>query len=253
VREREETTHARLLLTGLAYRQKLVGAGSRQILAVHMGGDLVDLQGALLRTSDHNVQALTDVDVAEMPVEAIRQLVSERPAVGLAMWYDTLVDASIHREWTANIGQRTARVRLCHLLCELGVRMYDAGRGTLNRYELPMTQQDFGDALGLTGVHVNRTFKGLSEESLVEKRRSSVYIKDWNRLVQAGDFSPHYLHLQDDLQAGCGSSLEAARSGAILPALGNPMESRPDGQAPRTMALADPARSTIAMTGSSVT
>jgi len=200
VRESEEPTHTRLLLSGVAYRQKIVGDGARQILSIHLAGDLLDLQGALLRTSDHGVKALTDVEVAEVPSEAIRQLVSERPAVGLALWYDTLVDGSVHREWIANVGQRTARVRLCHLLCEMGVRLYETGLGTLNRFELPMTQQDFGDALGLTGVHVNRTLKGLSKDGLVEKRRSSVYIKDWKRLVQAGDFSPHYLHLQDDLQ-----------------------------------------------------
>jgi CRP-like cAMP-binding protein len=94
---------------------------------VHMAGDLVDLQNSLLRTADHNVQAFTQVQIARIPREAIRAIAFGRPAIGMAMWYDTLVDASIHREWNANVGRRDALTRLSHLLCEFGVRLEAAG------------------------------------------------------------------------------------------------------------------------------
>jgi CRP-like cAMP-binding protein len=74
-----------LLLAGFAYRHKEAGNGGRQILSIHMKGDLVDLQNSLLGTADHNVQMLTAGDVALIPVEAIRDLAFRRPNVGMAM------------------------------------------------------------------------------------------------------------------------------------------------------------------------
>lgn len=198
VHEGDHPDRSCLLVKGYAYRHKVVGAGGRQILALHVAGDIVDLQNALLRTADHNVQALTDASVAFIPVASVVNIAFERPRVGLAMWYDTLVDASIHREWTANIGRRNAKARMSHLLCEFGVRLEDAGLGTLCRYELPMTQEELADALGLTSIHVNRTLKELDREGLTERNKKSVFITDWQRLALAGDFDPAYLHIADE-------------------------------------------------------
>jgi DNA-binding MarR family transcriptional regulator len=96
------------------------------------------------------------------------------------------------------VGRREARIALCHLLCEFGVRLQEAGLGKLTRYELPMTQEELGDALGLTPVHVNRTLVALGREGLTHRKRQSVFIDDWIRLVEEGDFDPQYLHIQDE-------------------------------------------------------
>lgn len=127
VREGTKASQCGVLLSGFAYRQKLVSSGSRQILAVHMPSDILDLQNALLEYADHSVQSLTDVELAMIPVEALKQLAFERSAVGMALWRDTLVDASIQRQWTANVGRRNARERTSHLLCEWGYRLEMAG------------------------------------------------------------------------------------------------------------------------------
>jgi CRP-like cAMP-binding protein len=97
VRDGEKPTHSCLLLAGFAYRHKVTGDGNRQIMSIHMKGDVVDLQNSLLRRSDHNVQALTNIIVALIPVQNISELAFDRPNVGKAMWYETLVDASIRR------------------------------------------------------------------------------------------------------------------------------------------------------------
>ena len=198
VRDGDRPKRSCVLLSGFAYRHKVVGNGGRQILAVHMSGDVVDLQNSLLRIADHDVQALTDAEVAFIPAEAIRELAFSRPAVGMAMWYDTLVDASVHREWTANVGRRDARTRMAHLLCEFGVRLQDAGLGSLCSYEMPMTQEQLADATGLTSVHVNRTLKSLDREGLTQRTLRSVSIEDWDTLAKAGDFDTRYLHLADE-------------------------------------------------------
>jgi CRP-like cAMP-binding protein len=198
VREGDKPQNSCLILSGFAFRHKVAGNGGRQIFSIHMAGDLADLQNSLLGTADHNLQALTNVEVALIPVEAIQEIAFARPAVGQAMWYETLVDGSIFREWTLNVGRRDARTRTAHMLCEFSLRLEMAGLGERCEYELPMTQEQLADALGLTPVHTNRTLMGLGEDGLISRTNRSVVIEDWERLAQIGDFDSAYLHLRAD-------------------------------------------------------
>ncbi len=195
VREDDRPTHSCLLLSGYAFRHKVAGNGGRQIFSIHMKGDIVDLHNAVLRRADHNVQAMTNVEVAYIPAQAIRNIVAQHPQVGLAMWYETLVDAAIFREWTLNVGRRDASARTAHLLCEFAVRLKVAGLGEEDHYDLPMTQEQLGDALALSVVHVNRTLKALAAEGLIERTKRALRILDFDRLARKGDFDTRYLHL----------------------------------------------------------
>jgi CRP-like cAMP-binding protein len=185
-----------LLLSGFAFRHKVVGNGGRQIFSLHLPGDVVDLQNSLLGQADHNVQMLTDGEIALIPVEAIQKLALNHPHVGMAMWYETLVEAAIFREWIANIGRRSAGARIAHLLCEFALRLEAGGLGNQLGFTLPMTQEQIADATSLTPVHVNRTLKVLEGDGLIGRDRRFVNIPDWRRLATAGDFDPRYLHLE---------------------------------------------------------
>jgi CRP-like cAMP-binding protein len=195
VRDGEKVEHSCLLLNGFAYRQKVTGEGDRSICAVHMRGDVVDLQNSLLGCADHGVQALTEAKVAFIPRQAIIDLALRWPNVGLAMWYDTLVDGSIFREWILNIARRNATVRIAHLLCEFGLRLESLGLGERISYEFPMTQEQLADATGLTTVHVNRSLKSLETQGLIARTMRYVAVADWPNLQKAGDFDQAYLHL----------------------------------------------------------
>ena len=194
-REGQRPSRSCLIVSGYSIRHKVAGNGGRQIFSINMRGDLADLQNSLLGTADHNLQALTEVEAAMIPVEAVQEIAFRRPAVGRAMWYETLVDGSIFREWTLNVGRRDARSRLAHMLCEFGLRLEAAGLGERSNYELPMTQEQLADALSLTSVHTNRTLMALGEEGLIHRRQRAIEIVDWERLSKVGDFDPAYLHL----------------------------------------------------------
>jgi len=192
----DQPQNACVLLSGYAFRHKIVGNGGRQIFSIHMPGDLVDVQNALLGRADHNVQMLTDGDVALIPMEAVRRIAFRHPHVGMALWYETLVEGAIFREWIANVGRRNADVRIAHLLCEFAMRLEASGLGSPLGFTLPMTQEQIADATSLTPVHVNRTLKLLETRGLITRDKRSVTIPDWRQLVAAGDFNPAYLHLE---------------------------------------------------------
>ncbi|MDT9599111.1 Crp/Fnr family transcriptional regulator [Sphingosinicella rhizophila] len=196
VRQGDRARHSALLLDGFAYRHKIVGDGGRQIVSVHMKGDLVDLQNSFLNAADHNVQTLTDALVAFVPRDAIAALAAQNAQIGMALWIDTLVDGSIFREWIANVGRRDARMRTAHILCEFAVRLEAAGLSQGPSYGLPMTQEQLADVLGLTPIHVNRTLKGLERDGLIARDKRSLRITNRARLAAVGDFSDQYLHLE---------------------------------------------------------
>ena len=195
VRDGEPPESCALLLTGFAFRHKITGDGARQIISIHIAGEFVDLQNVFLDVSDHNVQMLTESEVAFIPRAAVRDLAMSNPAVGRALWMQTLIDASIFREWVVNVGRRDSRTRVAHLLCEFSLRLQAAGLASGHRYELPMTQEQLADATGLTAVHVNRVLKRMEAEGLIERDRRFIRIPNWDGLRSAGGFSELYLHL----------------------------------------------------------
>jgi CRP-like cAMP-binding protein len=130
----------------------------------------------------------------------------EHPLVARAMWIDTLIDASVFREWIVNVGQRDATSRIAHLLCEFALRLHAAGLSQERSYELPMTQEQIADAVGLTPVHVNRVLQTLGRTNLILREKRAVTILDWDALRDVGDFNSRYLHFQ----AGGPTNLQSA-------------------------------------------
>jgi CRP-like cAMP-binding protein len=199
IREGDAPTHCAVLVSGFAYRQKLTGEGARQILALHIPGDALDFQNIFLDEADHSVQTLTRAEMAMVPRAEFQKLTRSRPAVAHAILVTILVEASIFREWVLNVGRRDSRTRLAHVLCEFAVRLEAQGLADEYGYELPMTQEQLADAVGLTPVHVNRTLKALEAEGLISRNRRNVSFPDWQRMRDVGDFNQRYLHLARQL------------------------------------------------------
>jgi CRP-like cAMP-binding protein len=193
VREGERPTSCALLLAGCAFRQKVVREGSRQIVSFHFPGEFVDLQGLLLAVNDHNVQALTTCELAVVPKNTLLTLIEQRPTLAQSLWFDTLAEAAIFREWVVNVGRRNARARIAHLLCELVVRLGNTSEGR-RVYYIPITQEQIADATGMTPVHTNRTLQALRKEGLITFSGGRLAVHDWKALRAVAEFSELYLH-----------------------------------------------------------
>jgi len=85
---------------------------------------------------------------------------------------------------------------MAHLFCEIFVRSSAVGLNDGESCEMPVTQEMLADALGLTGVHVNRTLQSLRETGMVEHKNGRLFIHDFKRLAAYADFDPGYLHLR---------------------------------------------------------
>jgi len=196
LREKDRPTQCCLIVDGWACRYKILRGGRRQIMSFHIPGDVPDLQSLHLQVMDHSIATLTRCTVAVIPHEAMRDFALRFPGVGNALWRDTLVDAAIFREWMTSNGRRSAFARIAHLFCEMYLKLETVGLADAHRCEMPVTQLDLADALGLTSVHVNRTLQAMRSQELITWRGKTLVIEDWRALSAAGEFDPTYLHIE---------------------------------------------------------
>ncbi len=198
VREGDVPRVVNLMLDGWACRYKQLPDGRRQIVAFFLPGDLCDANVFILREMDHSIGAITATRIAEISPPDFEALMEESPRVTQALWWHELVNAAVQREWTTNVGQRTAYERISHLLCELFVRLRSVGMTDGDSCDFPLTQVDLADATGLTAVHVNRTLQELRRDGLITLEHRKLIIPDLERLKDAAMFNSNYLHLDHE-------------------------------------------------------
>ena len=192
LREGDRPAYVHLVVSGWCCRYNIVAKGTRQITAFLLPGDLCNSHITLLRQMDHSVGTLTPAEIAFITPAKMEELLA-RPLIARALWLAGLIDESALRAWTVSLGKRDASERLAHLICELYVRLGIAGSAVTDGFDLPLTQEELGDALGLTPVHVNRVLRHLREAGLMSFRNHTVEIADFSKLQKAAGFDPGYL------------------------------------------------------------
>lgn len=197
VREGDETTSCMILVSGHMHRFRLTESGDRQIMAIYVAGDPIDFDRLYLPVADDGLQSIRESVVARVYQSDLRDLLARRPAIAEAVIRSLLVDSSIFREWTLNVGRRDARARIAHLFAEIAVRLQAQGID-LAGLPLPLTQDHIADATGLTPVHVNRTLKTLRADGCIERLAGGlVVVSDLETLKAVGGFDARYLHLAE--------------------------------------------------------
>ncbi|MCJ2057065.1 Crp/Fnr family transcriptional regulator [Methylobacterium sp. J-048] len=197
VREGDRPARCFAVFDGIACTYKSTLGGRRQVMAYHVAGDIPDIQSLHLKVLDISIGTVGPCRVGFVHHDAVRALLRAYPRLGDALWRATLIDAALVREWMLNTGRRDAYARMAHLFCELITRLGAVGLAPDRSCDLPMTQPELADALGITPVHVNRTIRDLKEAGLITLRSRRLMVNDWEGLKAAAEFDPTYLHLTD--------------------------------------------------------
>lgn len=196
IRQGDRPDVTALVVSGMVARYHLLKDGRRQYLSFHIPGDLPDAQSLFLDRMDHAVCAIGEAELVLIPHAQIRRAFERRPMVGFAIWRETLIDAAIFREAITNNSGRSMPVRMAHLFCEIFYRARTSGLVDGNTCDLPLSQTQIGETLGMAIATVSRTLQALRRARLIEFKGGRLTVKDWRRLVVAGDFNPEYLHLK---------------------------------------------------------
>jgi CRP-like cAMP-binding protein len=209
VRLGERVSHSCLVVEGMVGRFGQHANGSRQITALHIPGDMIDLHSVVAPEATSALQALTVTTVMQVPHSELRTVARHFPAVAEAFWRECVLDAALLAEWVVNVGRRDARGRTTHLLCEMACRYGVVVTDAPFSFDFPATQNHLGDVLALTPVHVNRTLKSLREENVADLSHRRVTVHDWHAMVAIADFDPSYLNIgksSDDIRCGAAAA-----------------------------------------------
>lgn len=198
IREGERQMQSRLVSKGFVARVKMLPDGGRQITGLHIAGDFVDLHSFLLKSLDHDLVALSDVELIAFPHEGLKRITEQAPHLTRMLWLLTIIDAAIHREWLANAGRKSALQQVASLFCEMVIRHRLIGLTGDAAIPFPLTQIDLADACGLSPVHVNRVVQELRETGLVEWRARKLTVLDFDGLAQVAQFDPSFLVLNHE-------------------------------------------------------
>jgi CRP-like cAMP-binding protein len=215
IREGDKVGDIHLITKGLATRSKTLADGNRQLMAFLIPGDLCDAEVFVLEAMDHDVVALTETSCALIPATEMEQLLTESSNLTRAIWWSTMTDAAVLREWIVNHGVRDARERIAHIFCELLIRYRIVGEGIGDSVPFPLTQEQLSEATGMSPVHANRTLQDLRSEGLIELNDQILTVLDFERLSEVGQYDPTYLHL---IRTERGDPAVAERVGDLVPA-----------------------------------
>ncbi|MGP9768105.1 Crp/Fnr family transcriptional regulator [Halomonas sp. AOP13-D3-9] len=184
---------AYILAAGWVCSYKILPDGSRQIVDFQIPGDFLGLRSALLHTSDHGIESVTDIEVSEVLVKDLLDVFAQNLRLATAILWAASRDEAMVVEHLVNIGRRSAVDRMAHFLLELGSRLTLVGMGDKRGYTCPLTQYHLADALGLTAVHVNRVLRQLREKGLLTFRNGVVTFDNYQELATLVNFDPTYL------------------------------------------------------------
>lgn len=186
---------------GWAGRYGIRVDGSRRITGFMLPGDFCGIHAVTEEPIDHSITALADCDVARIQNTEIRRAVAASPAIGAAIWRVKLQDEATLRMWLLN--SQDSIHSLAHLICEIHLRSDVIAEVQDGRLYVPMTQEQLGDALGITSVHTNRILKQLRTYGLIENYTNYIRVIDIDALRAFCKFLPQYLHFPTrDEQSG---------------------------------------------------
>jgi CRP/FNR family transcriptional regulator, anaerobic regulatory protein len=173
---------------GWLHSSAVLGNGSRQIMRFHFKGDIVGLPLLAFPDSPESITAVTDVLLSPFSRERLAGLIAEHPRLAALLVALSVAGRVTLADRLASIGRTSARARVASLLCELYTRMRVLGLAANGTLQLPLTQEDIGDATGLTAVHVNRMMRGLAEDGLIERGTGTLRVLDRERLCAEANF-----------------------------------------------------------------
>ena len=194
-RENDRADDLYILRKGMMMSSVLLDDGSRQILRFHFPGDMLAVSGIVYREAPETITALSDCVVCPFERRALGSLITDHPRLAaLVMVYNQIERAAL-TDRLAALGRTSAKARVAAILIEMRNRMRMLDKGISDSFMLGLTQEEIGDATGLTAVHVNRMLRQLEEEGMIAREAGRVTFLNERALARAGNFIDRYAGL----------------------------------------------------------
>lgn len=198
-----ECASSTILIEGFAIRV-LERHGQGHIVSLQVPGDFIDLHGFALKRLDHDIYTLGPAKIGRVSHTRLREVIGQRPHLARLLWFSTLLDGAIHREWILKLEDLGAAQRVAHVFCEISRRLQMVGLDGHEGFSLPLTQAQLASMCGITAVHMSRALGKLRNETGTSFRHGRLDSPDAGALTAFCDYDPSYLYGPGDLQLPSG-------------------------------------------------
>lgn len=192
-REGDPPQSIHMLLEGWAISSMTLADGGRQILKVHLPGDILGTPSMALDRAAETLTALTPVRLRSISLSAFGGLFTRAPHMAALMFLSVQQERVMLMDRLCSIGRTSAESRLADFLVHLHGRLNVVHPGTGPRFEHPLTQEQIGDVIGLTAVHVNRVFRTLEDKGLILRDGHMIELLDIPALRKLSGVPPRTL------------------------------------------------------------
>jgi CRP-like cAMP-binding protein len=183
----DRETRPWIVASGWACYARTLSSGGRQIFGFAIPGDTIGLADGPLARRGSEIVALTAIVLLD--ATGIRKALVESPGEysGIRSVCDAEQDWHEARllDQVVRLGQLSSIQRTAHLILELHHRMDRAGLAHNGQFQLPLTQFQIGETLGLSLVHVNRTIQALRSRGLLALNGGVAVIPNMDLLEHA--------------------------------------------------------------------
>jgi CRP-like cAMP-binding protein len=186
--EGSHSSHLYTLLSGWAFRYKLLPDGRRQILNYMLPGDLVGLQGSIMGEMEHSVEALSTLVLCVFQRDRLNELFANHPGLGFDLTWLAAREERMLDDHLLSLGRRTAMERAAYLLAFLHQRAVSVGLVSERSLIIPISQQHVADTLGLSIVHTNKTLRKLADRGLIHWLDRSCEVVDVHGLMALAEW-----------------------------------------------------------------
>ena len=175
---------ALMISRGVAYCASCAPDGRRTIMDILLPTDIVGLDHAVLGRSNRDIVAATMLGYRVLSGAKLRELLRDAQIALFALTVAGQTRWRQERHLMA-VTRFDARGRLASMILGVYERLRRANLISRPTFNLPLTQEQVADYLGLTMVHVSRTLRRMREERLVLVDRQVVIILDLDALRRA--------------------------------------------------------------------
>jgi len=194
-RENDRVAELFVLRKGLMMSSVLLDDGSRQILRIHFAGDLLAVSSLIYNDAPETITALSDCTVAPFERAAFSTLMVEHPRLAALVLVYSQIERVALTDRLAALGRTCAKARVAAILIEMRNRVRMPDKSAAESFVLGLTQEEIGDATGLTAVHVNRMLRQLEEEGLIAREAGRVRFLNEGALARSANFVDRYAKL----------------------------------------------------------
>ncbi len=189
--ERHESIYTLYSGWGILYKT-VSNNGKRQILRFLLPGDLIGFHTNANGVLPHSAGSITESILCVFSRSRMKNMLIDNPELALRLVNMESRDMSLCQSHLMAAGRKTAKESIAFLLMELYCRVQHQAKSSFtsstNTIDFPITQEDIGDAVGLTNVHVNRVIKGLISEQLIQCHKRRLTVLDEGKLCEIAEF-----------------------------------------------------------------